>query len=266
MFFNPPAVDTDPVEVDGYRPRGLLDDQPTDVGDAPATIDLSGIDETIPQNPFDEPGRDLFDLTSDNPEYTPAEFDSVAAADEIEQDLDNLIDFKTASSETDFEESSTQGFDSFEPISFDSEAPASDADVIPLRPELDHPQTDELGSGAPLPQETGWVSLGDAPTEAPPAEDPWAYMRPSEEPKKQGFWSSLFGGDDRRRKRAQMRAQELSALESELGPYFDQDCPSCGSQCQVDFDDPVGRRVHASCPACKHVWATPYLDDQSQAG
>jgi len=253
----PPEV---PTDVEGYGPQSAIDDdreslsEQTDVD----TIDMSdlGEPEASKPEPFEVATSDLFDLSreSDN-DYTFAsdnnqEFDSIAAADAIETDLETLSDFDEAN---------------FEAV---DNQPFQDDNVIPLHPESR--SGDEAAAPANVdslrPNETGWISLGSAPADVVPSKDPWAYMRPDEEPKRRGFWASIFGGDERRQKRAKRRQEELQALESELGVYFDKACPECGSDCEVDFDDPVGRRVHASCPQCRHVWATPYIDREQQAG
>ena len=95
-------------------------------------------------------------------------------------------------------------------------------------------------------------------------------MRPSEETKVEGFWTKLFGGEERKRAKAQRLAKKdadanpaPAQTPSEVEGAFDTSCPNCGSQCQVDLDDPIGRRVHVSCPDCDHMWNTPYYDAEA---
>lgn len=262
-----------------------------------ATDPTLEVDEHRAIDPDDIETRkaDLFDFVvreepeSDVDSIEPIEdidtFDSVAAATEIESDLDSLI-----------------GLD----IEDETEAPIGN--VIPLRPHIEiddsvediavedipfesatdisfethSEETDAFQSmaddaAAPVeevstetdftPANTGWVSLPpEAPSNAP---DPWAHMRPTEEPKKQGFWASrpkFFGGDERRRRKAERLAsdEDPNTLDdNQVGISYDKSCPNCGDECQVDLDDPVGRRVHVSCPSCQHMWHTPYTIEET---
>ena len=227
-----------------------------------APMDMHGlgepaIAETAPEKPFEEPSHDLFDLNSDSKAieqeriaahsddfYQNDTFDSIAAADEIETDLDQLSDFT-------------------EPVT-------SESNVIPLRPTTDSTSAappaaphdeDGLGTG------TGWVKQDEASTEQSP--DPWADMRPTDEANKRGFWSNrpkFFGGDERRRRKSERHGAGESEPVLAVEVNFDKACPRCGSECKVDLDDPIGRRVHVSCPSCSNIWYTPYILGDSQTG
>jgi predicted Zn finger-like uncharacterized protein len=115
---------------------------------------------------------------------------------------------------------------------------------------------------------TDWVSLEADPAEETP--DPWEHMRPDEaDTTKTGFWANrpkFFGGDDRKRKKAERKAAQQTAPEPATELFFDRACPNCGAECQVDLEDPIGRRVHVSCPACQHMWHTPYVTETREAG
>jgi len=95
-------------------------------------------------------------------------------------------------------------------------------------------------------------------------------MRPPDEPKKGGFWANrprFLGGGKNKARRSDASADEKDdGSGTEVAISYDKNCPNCGDQCQVDLDDPVGRRVHASCPSCLHVWHTPYVDEDSNTG
>jgi len=95
-------------------------------------------------------------------------------------------------------------------------------------------------------------------------------MRPDEEPSAKSLWTrrpKFFGGDERKRRKAERRETATHVAEPEdrgaaqFEIAFDSECPNCGDECQVDLDDPIGRRVHVSCPSCDHMWFTPYIPD-----
>ena len=238
--------------------------------DEPSTAnwaDELSFEPVEPPEPFTAPGIDLFDVNTGSDELEgqkidlsdvaeTTDFDAVAAADEIETELDDL--------------------------GAELNEPQLASNVIPIRPDLetdndaphegdeDHPQA-TTGKGSLRPNETGWVTMpaGETQEEA----DPWAHMRPTEEPKKKSFWSmrpKFFGGDKRRRRRREIAVspeEKLDKIDEAVGISFDKECPNCGTECEVDLDDPVGRRVHVSCPSCSHLWHTPYLiEDQSDVG
>lgn len=212
-------------------------------------------------------------IESASPDEVPssAEFDPIAAADEIETDLGSLAEFETQPNDgvvfMGFKESPEDLNDLEEHVPEDI---ATD-NVVPLHPDM--PESSRAAE-AKAPRQTDWVSLPAAPAEKPAinAADPWAHMRPSEEPKKKGFWANrprFFGGAERRQARAerqQAELAELAELDEKLGITFDKECPNCGDECQVDMDDPVARRVHVSCPSCQHIWYTPYVLEESQTG
>jgi|GEM_PF-6453148 len=214
---------------------------PIEIFDDLAPMNMQGLEDTPSFEPesdtFDSPGLDLFDLNDDSNAIEQERialhgeglyeqdtgFDSIAAADEIETDLDQLIGLG----------------DEAEPDN-----------VIPLRPEIDIAETATSSESSPMDLDglslasgTDWVAL--APEPASQASDPWADMRPTEEPKKTGFWANrpkFFGGDERRRRKAERRETEGEALDQAVDVTFDKECPRCGSECQVDLDDPIGRR------------------------
>ncbi|MGI9607451.1 MAG: hypothetical protein ACR2P0_15055 [Acidimicrobiales bacterium] len=175
---------------------------------------------------------------ADSAAITTADFDSVATADAIENDLSDLFELDPG------EEKS--------------------AEVVPLRGKTGDTSSALVGLDDEL---EGERESTFAPVEEvePEAEDPWAYMRPDDEPEaKKSFWANrpkFFGGDERKRRRAERQATENEEQTIVPGP----DCPSCGEEGQVDLDDPVGRRVHASCDACDHVWSAAYDEQDAQA-
>ena len=275
-----PELPDSVTSVPGIELPGA-DSAPVEVFDDLAPMSLQGL-EGVPKfedddSTFENPGLDLFDLNDDSDTieqerialreddlFEDSSFDSIAAADEIETDLDQLIGI---------------GQDTFEPDPIESDSVDSDSgeadNVIPLRPDIDMDQApaapEEQSPIAPegplLTGGTGWVAL--APEPASQAPDPWADMRPTEEPKKTGFWANrpkFFGGDERRRRKTERRETEVEPLKQAVDVTFDKECPRCGSECQVDLDDPIGRRVHVSCPSCQNIWYTPYILEDSQAG
>lgn len=180
------------------------------------------------------------DVEAEPAEVLTGDFDSVATADAIENELSDLFDL----------------------------APDEEhAEVVPLRADFDDTSAvvvgldDDLGENVESLQ--AWVGVNEPETES---EDPWAYMRPEEEAnEKSGFWASrpkFFGGDERKRRKAE---RQSASPGEEHDSARSVDCPSCGEQGQVDLDDPVGRRVHASCGACDHVWSAAYAEDDAQA-
>ena len=266
--FEAPELPESVTSVPGIELPGQ-DASRVEVFDDLAPMSIEEIDDVPPFEPddtafeatFDAPALDLFDLNDDSTiidEESSEQheedvderpnFDSIAAADEIETDLDQLVDFDQNLMDSD--------------------------NVIPLRPDIDVAQTstptEESPKRVPGPKVTGgtgWVAL--APERASQGPDPWADMRPTEEPKKAGFWANrpkFFGGNERRRRKAELRETETEALKPAVDVTFDKDCPRCGSECQVDLDDPIGRRVHVSCPSCQNIWYTPYILEDSQAG
>ncbi len=265
--------------------------------------DLQADSEQPALETFEEAGTDWFDLGDSSStieqdridlqshDSNAEEFDFVATADEIETDLDSLIDMGSESSDM----GGIQYGGSDAPSQSIDDGPANN--VVPLHPEMDAfaqhvPGADPLGgdtfgqdsltqdssavetppspvqdNDALKPTETGWVSL--PPSIDPASEaDPWAHMRPSEEQPKKGFWSNrpkFFGGDERRRKRRERNDDQHEPIDENTNVSFDKTCPNCGDDCQVDLDDPIGRRMHVSCPACQHIWHTPYILEDSEA-
>ena len=236
---------------------------------------------------FTTPAIDLFDLlaTDDDTDQSNG-FDSIATANAIEGELNALSDLTAL--ETDF----VIGVDDT------SSEPADLDNVIPIRPAqstddenvdavrdlsnnewaeptdspaapLSHAAPD--GQQAARVSQTGWVGLEPEQAETTPQvedkiADPWAHMRPTDEPQSVGLLAKIFGGEERRQAKARRRAKERAEAESgelntEAEPDFDSACPNCGGECQVDLDDPIGRRMHVSCPSCDHMWFTPYVDD-----
>ncbi len=270
-------------------------DQSTEIGEIPSgavfeldesTIEASN-DSDEPASGFTTPSIDLFDLSesSEEIEHAGGEFDSIATANAIEGELNELSDLTALESD----DLATDEEPSVELFSMDN--------VIPIRPDAsddagsdnDGPSSDWLnpheGAATPLSHaldgppparvsQTGWVGLENVqpePAEEPEevkVNDPWAHMRPNEEPRSEGLLAKIFGGEERKRAKARRRAQEQGEPESNTEEadaelVFDPTCPNCGGECQVDLDDPIGRRVHVSCPSCDHMWFTPYIESQA---
>jgi len=236
-------------------------------------------------------------------------FDSVRTANEIEGDLSELFTFDTDFAEPAAEEDEDRGqedlpglsdagaVDALDSAAGDLDSATEDLEsdpfdnVVPIRPEPKDSATDESYRATETPSETnqpietqpvihaehtGWVGLASTPETSDEVKDPWAYMRPTDEPAARNLWAKrpkFFGADERKRRKAERRdtathateAEDRDAPELELETAFDSECPNCGSECQVDLDDPIGRRVHVSCPSCDHMWFTPYIIE-SQAG
>lgn len=197
---------------------------------------------------------DLFDL-----QLSDDEFDSVATANAIEGELNELNDL-------------LPDFSIEEPDVDESENSLYLDNVVPLRT-----TSETVADGPPQTRvsHTGWVGLDEVVQQVVPAKeatveaDPWAHMRPTEQPAQEGFWAKVFGGEERKRAKARRRQAEQSLVDeavptAEAGEVaFDTACPNCGGECQLDLDDPIGRRVHVSCPACDHMWITPYLESEA---
>ena len=290
-FENPTPVEPAPLETPGFEPmvfdtpgfateevsmdwaETALEQDPPFTGEAPGSViqfDPSGADlapapeATAPVAPAEEftstdwstgvePSTGVESSTGD----TPAEdgnFDSVATADAIESDLQDLFALDQSVSEDNFD-----AFMGDAPTEAIDDAPV--ADVVPL-----HPPTEEneevfgldavFDPAAPVQEDPiqPWVGVQHEDEEH---EDPWAYMRPDEaEDVKGGFWANrpkFFGGNERKAKKA-ARQQAAAASEmrtDENGPI----CPNCNEIGQVDLDDPVGGKIHASCQSCGHVWS-----------
>ncbi len=270
-------------------------DPSTEIGEIPSgavfELDESTIaasdDTDEPVSEFTTPSIDLFDLSVSSQEIEEAGggFDSIATANAIEGELNELSDLTALESD----DLATDEEPSVELFSMDN--------VIPIRPDAsddagsneDGPSSDWLNphevvatplshalDGPPPARvsQTGWVGLEtvqpepEKETEEVKVNDPWAHMRPSEEPRSEGLLAKIFGGEERKRAKARRRAQEQGEPESNTDEadaklVFDPTCPNCGGECQVDLDDPIGRRVHVSCPSCDHMWFTPYIESQA---
>ncbi len=254
------------------------------------SFDLQTTSESIENERIAEFGEDLYGLalSDDEPSDDFTEFDSVATANAIEGELNELSDLSAL--EPDFSLNDEPSVDTFdldnvvpirpEPSPNDESADSAndllnsnwlnptDGAATPLSHAADGPPPARVA-------QTGWVGLEAVQPElekvADDVADPWAHMRPTDEPKSEGFLAKIFGGDERRRARARRRAKEVSesepnSYEADADVAFDSACPNCGGECQVDLDDPIGRRVHVSCPACDHMWFTPYIEPDAQTG
>ena len=209
------------------------------------------------------------------------DFDSVATADAIEGELSDMTTLDSA----------------FPDPKDDSPfADLSDLDnVIPISPNTGEnhesvsdaasqtaPSTD--GSSSVTSAHVSWVGLDDSAAQSAEQEreeDPWAHMRPSEEPKPEGIWSKFFGGEERKIAKANRGAtpeaeptepteptgstEETEAMEQLLDSSFDSTCLNCGGQYEVDLGDPIGQNVRVSCPTCDHLWFPSSIID-SQTG
>ncbi len=272
-------------------------------------LDLSNLGETdevddrrvLDPDEIDQRKADLFDFSGADTIELPGdatEFDSVATAEEIENHLDSLLNYEEQASadldnviplrrdvdlQADFHnelaKTTAEGNGSSDLFGNDAFADNTLEDntlqdntlqdnVEQFNIELAADNSDAPDNTSVAPSHGGWVSLPpEVKTKSP---DPWAHMRPTEEPKKKGFWANrpkFFGGEERRRARAQRTPDAESALDDNVvGISYDKACPNCSTECQVDLDDPIGRRVHVSCPSCQHMWHTPYILEDSQAG
>ena len=265
MVFDTPDFAAEEVSMDWAETA--LEQDPPFTGEAPGSViafDPAGADLTpapeamAPVAPAEEfTSTDWSTGAEPSSGDTPAEdgdFDSVATADAIESDLQDLFALDQSVSEDNF-----GAFMGDAPAEAMDDAPV--ADVVPL-----HPPTEEneevfgldavFDPAAPVQEDPiqPWVGVQHEDEEH---EDPWAYMRPDEaEDVKGGFWANrpkFFGGNERKAKKA-ARQQAAAASEmrtDENGPI----CPNCNEIGQVDLDDPVGGKIHASCQSCGHVWS-----------
>jgi len=257
-----------PLELDTTAVRALLE---------PLGAGIEGLDfelKAVKSDAFDgdeQSDDDVHQLHQGETDLDP--FDSVRTTNEIDGNLSEFFTF-----DTDFAEPATGNLES---DLFDN--------VVPIRPVPESSAVDEAHWATELPNEprqaietqpvveakhTGGPGLNNTPETSHEDDDPWAYMRPTEGAGAKHLWAKLpkfFGGDERKRRKAERRDTATHAAktedrgEAELEIAFDSECPNCGSECQVDLDDPIGRRVHVSCPSCDHMWFTPYIIG-SQAG
>lgn len=271
---------TTPSDADGLIAGAVFE---LDAESFPDVEPVSPSDDFVPPEETDQstPTIDLFDL-----QIPEDEFDSVATANAIEGELneinDLLPDFSLDESEVDDDDDDLFNLDNVVQLHPDiSSEKGSDSGVDWFNP-VEEAEPDALPHGteavndappATRVSHTGWVGLETVPEPpAPEVEevlDPWAHMRPDEETEPAGFWSKFFGGDDRKRAKARRRQAQRETTSPtdetvESGVVaFDSACPNCGGECQVDLDDPIGRRVHVSCPECDHMWFTPYLESEA---
>ena len=178
------------------------------------------------------------------------DFNSVATAQAIEGDLEDLDSLDENLAEV---------------VPFDTNRPGVELEL------------DTAGQGDPLApieadsRKVQYAELIDEEVETPAwrqiedpsktnTEDPWAHMRPVEEPKKKRWWGGIFGNGSKKSKSDEMVAQQ-EEIDAAVNLSIDTVCPECGSDGHVDLDDPIGRRVHLSCTACRTEWHTPYNFD-----
>ena len=186
-----------------------------------------------------------------------AGFDSVATADAIENDLQDL---------------------------FDLDEEPEENNVVPLHPSSDDNSDAVVGLDTVFDQDNDaeplqeWVGID--PTDIGP-QDPWAHMRPDEDvSNKSGFWSSrpkFFGGDDRKQKKAQREAEadrpreefeggpSASAIDSIAPAPSEHPCPSCHAAGQVELTDALGNKVHLNCGECGQRWTQDLESNQRSA-
>ena len=186
-----------------------------------------------------------------------ADFDSVATADAIENDLQDL---------------------------FDLDQEPEDNNVVPLHPSSDDNSDAVVGLDTVFDQDNDaeplqeWVGIN--PTDLGP-QDPWAHMRPDEDvSNKTGFWSNrpkFFGGDERKQKKAERGAEaerpredfeggsSSSTIDSIAPAPSEHPCPSCHAAGQVELTDPLGLKVHLNCAECGQRWTQDLESDQRSA-
>jgi len=248
-----PIAEVDASTLDALSP--LDADQP-EVFDQDAPFEPNG---TVDPDGTPEPMIVELDTATIEEESPPDEgeladviehrFDSVATADAIESDLQDLF-----SDEPDDDEDELEADD--EPR----------AEVVQLHASPDEIPASIVGLDDAFEADSGteplreWVGVGE--DEVP--EDPWAYMRPDDStPDGNGFWANrpkFFGGEERKRRRAARKTATTETVEVG-GPV----CPNCFETGQVDLDDPIGAKLHASCTACDHVWSVAYEADKRSA-
>ncbi len=222
-----------------------------------AEPETSTLDAPAPPVDLGDPVPDAIDNVTEIPS-----FDSVATADAIENDLNDLFAFTDDDAPTpdlgdwDIEESAIEA-------DFPEEIGSPD-NVVQLH-DVEETTNDLYGLDADTvhtPDSSCFVTV--ALNEE--KEDPWAHMRPDEfSDVKTGFWANrprFFGGDERKRRRAQRKEVETQ-LEARSGIV--PTCPSCGAAGRVDLDDPVGHKLHASCESCDHVWTESYGEERRSA-
>lgn len=279
-----------PLEIDTSNIRSLLKQRASESFDTGTILDAPTTTEALaplPPSGFDVEELDVdelepFDLSSYAPQTPGTEVpDAYALSMEVFDDLGTIteLDFGGSRSHADYDIEQV-GFDSIaaadviethlnELIRLGYEEPSN---VVALRPDTPT-ATNTSGpvDGPELDERTGAVGLTEVHKTEEREEtkpDPWEHMRSADENKETGFWATrtkFFSSDERKRKKAARRAESNSAVQQAGDVTFDQACPNCGSDCQVDLDDPIGRRVHVSCPECQHMWHTPYLVNEVEA-
>ena len=220
------------------------------------------------------PGLDVDDVLGNTTKDEPAP--DVASED------NNVVNlFETPTPEWDM------GFDSIEvanEIEGDLLDLSGDADVIPI------PTTDNIddgllgdasgfeftGFGTPVesatdddPDGRNWRPLEEnepivAADDDAPTSDPWAYMRPEEETNS-GWWANrprFLGGKGKHP--SGEAAEQVPPPIAFPGLSYDNECPSCGEEGNLEKDDPLAREVHLHCESCKNKWHTQY-DIDAQA-
>lgn len=266
------STNTEVFEDLGIASEISLDDVPEFAAESEAPNSPSPFDDP---HTADVPGVAVFELdasTIADEETDGAEtaFDSVATANAIEGELNELSDLTGLGPQDPTE---MFGLDNVIPLHPEVDDASASDDPGATSTEWVNPIDESAHDGPPRTRvsHTGWVGLEANETEETVQEedpDPWAHMRPTEEPKPEGFWAKVFGGEERKKAKARRLAKQNAATQPaaaethhEVESAFDTSCPNCGGQCQVDLDDPIGRRVHVSCPECDHMWNTPYLDE-----
>ena len=232
--------------------------------------------------PLDETNsdhEDLFDLAESSDD--PQNLFSIANEPDTEEEAEVSDLFGTDSWSTDFNSVATAQAIEGDLEDLDS-LDGNLAEVVPFdtnRPSVEL-ELDTAGQGDPLApieadsRKVQYAELIDEEVEIPAwrqiedpsktnTEDPWAHMRPVDEPKKKRWWSGIFGDGSKKSKSDELVAQQ-EEIDAAVNLSIDTVCPECGSEGHVDLDDPIGRRVHLSCTACRTEWHTPYdFDIQS---
>ncbi len=218
--------------------------------------------------------------------------DSVATADEIEDDLQELFSMvevdETEASEMEIEEQTEAPADATELASLEAlgvdqsdtdlrddamtqglaaavEAVSGEAEqpdnVVPLHPDpVDY--TDDVvgldgvfdpGRPQPVEQPAAAAQFVGVDEDEPDGDDKWDYLRPGDDEGVAGsFWSKRPKFFGGDERKAK-KAARRQAEEDQI--LTGPPCPKCGAPGHVDLDDPIGGKLHLSCHKCDHVWS-----------
>ena len=248
-----------------------------------ASFDTSGLDTTQYAEPFapeeefvaPELGTEFAQPTvveRSNPE--PIQFEPITYNDpELVEYEDPTTTFAEPAADVDY------GSDLW---NLDDDPAVQNADIIPFRSPDTPPHAVEPAPAfnptqglyptdpAATEQTPHWAHLDEgldeglapahpAPERQAPASgvnDPWAYIRPKDEPEKITFWANrpkFFGGDERRKARARREARRDFDQETGSASTL-HTCPKCRAASPAEGRVSDSGRALVRCTTCEHMW------------